>query len=37
MKRKKLGELLKDRGQISEASLQKLFKEQEAKWFAWAS
>ena len=31
MKRKKLGELLQDRGQISEATLQKLFKEQEGK------
>jgi type IV pilus assembly protein PilB len=31
MKRKKLGELLKDRGQISEANLQKLFKDQEGK------
>ena len=31
MKRKKLGEILQDRGQISAASLQKLFKEQEGK------
>ena len=31
MKRKKLGELLQDRGQISAANLQKLFKEQESK------
>lgn len=31
MKRKMLGELLKDRGQISEANLQKLFKDQEGK------
>jgi type II secretory ATPase GspE/PulE/Tfp pilus assembly ATPase PilB-like protein len=31
MKRKKLGEILQDRGQISAANLQKLFKEQEGK------
>lgn len=31
MKRKKLGEILQSRGQISEANLQKLFKEQEGK------
>ncbi|HTC64957.1 MAG TPA: ATPase, T2SS/T4P/T4SS family [Candidatus Saccharimonadales bacterium] len=31
MKRKKLGELLRDRGQISAANLQKLFIEQETK------
>ncbi len=31
MKRKKLGELLQDRGQISAVNLQKLFKEQEGK------
>ncbi len=31
MKRKKLGEILQDRGQISAASLQQLFKEQEGK------
>jgi type IV pilus assembly protein PilB len=31
MKRKKLGELLQDRGQISAANLQRLFKEQEGK------
>ena len=31
MKRKKLGELLQDRGQISAANLQQLFKEQEGK------
>lgn len=31
MKRKKLGEILQDRGQISEGSLQKLFQEQEGK------
>lgn len=29
MKRKRLGEILQDRGQISEANLQQLFKEQE--------
>ena len=31
MKRKKLGEILQDRGQISAANLEKLFKEQEGK------
>lgn len=31
MKRKRLGELLQDRGYISDATLQKLFKEQEGK------
>ena len=31
MKRKKLGEILQDRGHISDASLQKLFQEQEGK------
>jgi type IV pilus assembly protein PilB len=31
MKRKKLGEILQDSGQISEANLQQLFKEQEGK------
>ena len=31
MKRKKLGEILQDRGQISEASLQQLFEEQKGK------
>lgn len=31
MKRKKLGEILQDRGHISAANLQKLFKEQEGK------
>ena len=31
MKRKKLGEILQERGQISDANLQKLFKEQEGK------
>ena len=31
MKRKKLGEILQDRGQISAANLQQLFKEQEGK------
>jgi type IV pilus assembly protein PilB len=31
MKRKKLGEILQDRGQISSANLQQLFKEQEGK------
>ena len=31
MKRKKLGEILQDRGQISAADLQQLFKEQEGK------
>jgi type IV pilus assembly protein PilB len=31
MKRKRLGEILQDRGQISAASLQQLFKEQEGK------
>jgi hypothetical protein len=31
MKRKRLGEILKDRGQISAASLPQLFKEQEGK------
>ena len=31
MKRKKLGEILQDRGQISAGDLQKLFKEQEEK------
>ena len=31
MKRKKLGEILQDRGQISAGDLQKLFKEQEGK------
>ena len=31
MKRKRLGEILKDRGQISEEDLQNLFKEQEGK------
>jgi len=31
MKRKKLGEVLQDRGQISAVNLQKLFKEQEGK------
>ncbi len=31
MKRKKLGEILQDRGQISAVNLQKLFKEQEGK------
>ncbi len=31
MKRKRLGEILKDRGEISEGDLQSLFKEQESK------
>src|SRR5271156_4042517 len=31
MKRKRLGEILQDRGQISAADLQQLFKEQEGK------
>ncbi len=31
MKRKRLGEILKDRGEISEADLQNLFKEQQGK------
>jgi hypothetical protein len=31
MKRKRLGEILKDRGQKSAANLQQLFKEQEGK------
>jgi hypothetical protein len=38
MKRKRLGEILQDRGKISAESLQRLFKEQEgSKMTAWES